>query len=638
MATLKAALQRLARQTGPDEETSDRIVLLPGTYVLPDTVVIDASTRAGSDKPLVIMAQNVGTVILSGGTPLPPFEAAGRLWQTKAPPGLAINDLWVGGKRATLARSPNGGQWFQGGANTSRPVPEDSPFKVSKPANIDNTRRLVLPAAARDAVREALSRSGGAVTGLQLVALHSWASSRQFVTGFEPATGVLTVSPNGRWPFFRFDADQRFALVNHPALLDEPGEWWAAPGGEVQYVPRREDSPGKVAPVAARLETLVAIRGEADRRLRTVVLRGLRFQHSAAVLAPHVDGQAATSVPAAVVADHVQGLEVDQCAFEHLGGYALWLRRGVVDSKVRRSHFHDLGAGGVRVGETAVASADADRTARNTIENNLVEDGGISFAGGIGIWIGQSGLNKVQNNEVRDFNYSAISVGWTWGFGPSQAQRNLIAENDVHDIGRGVLNDLGGIYTLGPTDGTVVRNNRISRITSYRKSGESTAFGIYLDEGSSNVLVENNVATETTGGGLHLNYGRDDAVRNNIFAGSLLAQAKRARGGPDASLTFERNVLVGPGPQLYQGQWSDADVRTGHNLLHPERATFQLREANLAKVQGAGHETSSLEADPGLRCNPDECRIDDALATRIGFKPISLRQVGIVDRGSMLPR
>jgi hypothetical protein len=208
-------------------------------------------------------------------------------------------------------------------------VPENPPFKVSKPANVDNTQRLVLSPAARDALRGALAKSNGSLAGLQLMALHSWASSRQFVTGFDASTGVLSVSPNGRWPFFRFDADQRYAFVNLQSMLDEPGEWWMGPDGILQYMPRRDEAPGRAAPVAARLETLVAVRGRADRPLRTVVFRGLRFQHAMAVPTPHVDGQAATSVPAALVADYVQGLEVDQCAFEHLGGYgpsATWSR------------------------------------------------------------------------------------------------------------------------------------------------------------------------------------------------------------------------------------------------------------------------------------------------------------------------
>lgn len=637
MASIQAALKRLGRQSGRDDEPSDRVVLLPGSYVLPQTVVVDASSRGQSTKPLVIMAQKVGSVTLSGGTSLPPFEAEGRVWTTRVARNLPVTDLWVGERRAVQARSPNGGGWFQGGSNPSRPVAENPPLRVSKPATIDNTRRLVLAPAARDALRDALARSGGSVAGLQLLALHSWASSRQFVTGFDPATGVLSVSPNSRWPFFLFDKDQRYAFVNLPSMLDESGEWWASPDGTVQYMPRRDDSREDARAVVSRLETLLAVRGSAERPLRTVVLRGLRFRYAQATPAPHVDGQASMSVPSAVVADHVQGLEVDQCAFEHLGGYALWLRRGVTDSRVRRSHFRDLGAGGVRVGETAIPDSDADRTARNVIENNLIEDGGVTFAGGVGIWVGQSRQNRIVNNEVRDFNYSAISVGWTWGFGRSEAQRNVIAENEIHDIGRGVLNDLGGIYTLGSTDGTVINNNRITRVTSHRKTGGSTAFGIYLDEGSSNVLVENNVATDTTGGGLHLHYGRDDVVRNNIFAGSLLAQAKRARKGPDASLTFERNVLVGPGRDVYQGQWSDADVRTGRNVLHPADGTFELGEAKLADVQKTGHEKGSVESDPRVACSQVECRIDEAVAERIGFRPIVLRQVGIVDRGAMLP-
>jgi hypothetical protein len=201
-----------------------------------------------------------------------------------------------------------------------------------------------------------------------------------------------------------------------------------------------------------------------------------------------------------------------------------------------------------------------------------------------------------------------------------------------------MLNDLGGVYMLGPTGGSQVQGNRITRITSYRRSGGSTAFGIYLDEGSSDVLVEGNLVMDTTGGGLTLNYGRNDVVRHNIFTGGLLAQAKRSRRGPDAGLVFEGNVLIGRGPELYQGEWNDADVRTGRNILRANAGSFRWRGLSLEQLQAAGREVGSEAADPSLHCDLSRCTIDADLAHRMGFGPLSFSRAGIVDRGAMLPR
>lgn len=108
--------------------------------------------------------------------------------------------------------------------------------------------------------------------------------------------------------------------------------------------------------------------------------------------------------------------------------------------RVEQCEVCDLGAGGivVRAGSSAT-----------TIYNNLVHDGGHQFKSGTPIFVQNSGRNVVTHNEVCDFDYLGISVGWKWGFMPSAAHSNRIESNHIHHVGRGILTDLAGIYTLG---------------------------------------------------------------------------------------------------------------------------------------------------------------------------------------------
>jgi hypothetical protein len=166
--------------------------------------------------------------------------------------------------------------------------------------------------------------------------------------------------------------------------------------------------------------------------------------------------------------------------------------------------------------------------------------------------MGQSNNSKVSHNHIHDLNYTAISVGWNWGYGAQQCHHNTIEYNHLHDIGRGMLSDLGAIYTLGVQPGTVIRNNLIHDVTCFGYG----AGGIYLDEGSSNILVENNVVYRTETASLMQNYGRDNRVRNNIFALGKECQFLLGLREDHNSLTLERNIVYWDEGILYAGNWS----------------------------------------------------------------------------------
>jgi len=62
----------------------------------------------------------------------------------------------------------------------------------------------------------------------------------------------------------------------------------------------------------------------------------------------------------------------------HTGGYALWLNQGCTQNVIQRSHFYDLGAGGVRIGP-GISGEQPTRallSTYNTLNNSVLEDGG----------------------------------------------------------------------------------------------------------------------------------------------------------------------------------------------------------------------------------------------------------------------
>jgi hypothetical protein len=252
---------------------------------------------------------------------------------------------------------------------------------------------------------------------------------------------------------------------------------------------------------------------------------------------------------------------LEDCEIAHVGTYGVWFGRGCKDNRIERNHIHDLGAGGVRIGEARMAEHDVAEASENVVTNNYIHDGGHVYAAGVGLWLAQSSHNTISHNEIHSFDYSGISVGWNWNEAPNRTHNNTIEYNYVHHVVRGVLSDAGGIYMLGVQPGTVIRNNIFHDIWPYM-GRPAMAWGIYFDQGSRGMLVENNIVYHTLTGGL-MNTGRpDNTVRNNIFALSARHAVWRWRQEGDPPSTVERNIFYLTQGELFHNDAGRTDDRT----------------------------------------------------------------------------
>jgi hypothetical protein len=238
------------------------------------------------------------------------------------------------------------------------------------------------------------------------------------------------------------------------------------------------------------------------------------------------------------------------------------------------------------------------------------------------VWIGQSGGNTVAHNHIHDLYYSAISVGWTWDYGLSLAGGNRIEYNHLHDIGKGMMSDMGGIYTLGAQPGTILRNNLIHDIACFEYGG----WGIYMDQGSSNILIENNIVYNTRSGSFNQNFGRENIVRNNVFALARDFQMTRNRTEQHLSFSIENNIVYFDQGRLLGNNWSGG-VRMNRNLYWDARGGG-IRPAGKSweEWKQSGQDTDSFVADP-LFVNPDNYDFTlrpESPAKKLGFKPIDL--------------
>jgi hypothetical protein len=605
-----------------------------GTYVLPEPLVFEPQDSGTAEAPVIFEAYPGEKPIVSGGRVVHGFRQRGALWETVLPEVKEgkwhFRQLFVNGKRRQLARSPNQGYHRVAGFIPGPPVPNAKAFArdrfLFRPGDLKPFERL---------------------TDAYVVLMHSWETSIHPTTSVDTVSNlVLFTAPLKEWWGMGYwEEGQRYYVENALELLDEPGEWYLdRQTGLLTYWPMPGERLGKVEVVAPVLPELVRFAGNPDegRFVHHVILRGLTFQHADWALDPKGNSstQAAVEVPAAISADGALNCAIERCEVAHVGTYGIWFRRGCKDCRVQQNRLHDLGAGGIRVGEANPAQADAAETSRTLVDNNHIFDGGHVFAAGIGVWVAQSSSNVISHNDIHDLLYSGMSVGWNWDDAPNRTHHNTIEFNHVHDLGHGVLSDAGLIYCLGVSPGSVIRNNVFHDMWPY--SNPAFGWGIYLDATCGGYLVESNVVYNTLSGGLmYNNGGHEHVIQNNIFA--LSANHQLWPYHEKRPATFRRNIVCLTQGELFipygerslndrlaakesLGEWD------GNLYWHTggaERLRFYHR--SFREWQELGLDRDSRIADPGfVNIGKADFRLKGkSPARQLGIREIDTTRVGL---------
>ena len=604
-----------------------------GRYILKAPLTF---THADS-APVTYAAFPGETPVLDGGTRI-------TGWQKESPNG---KEVWV-----TTIPEVAEGKWyfrqlFVNGARRSRPrLPKEGFYRVAdyERPHAEGPWGDIFMGADAFQCTPGHVQSWKNITDIDIVVIHWWVEERVSMAGFDPATNTVKLANKTGFTLKDDVADglARYYVENVKEALSDPGEWYLDRStGKLTYVPMPGEDIETAQVFVRRLRKLVQVTGDADAENYVEFLRfeGLTFEHAEWDYC--LSNQAAHKTPAVITFEAARSCAFENCTVRHIGGYAVELRDGCQNIRVVGNTLVDLGAGGVHLNGADAIGPRARRTVNNRITDNVIGEGGRVFLAAVGVLSRHSFGNHISHNHIYDLYYSGVSCGWVWGYHENVSQNNRIEKNHIHDIGHGILSDMGGIYTLGVQPGTMLRGNLIHDIEKSNYGG----WAIYMDEGSSHIISENNICYNTSSQGFHQHYGRENVVRNNIFAFGREGQATVSRYEDHLSVTFDRNIFIGDNQPIFAMGRPEQRIFLSNNNLFWDVARAPWCGASTRNEKGEwgykqeysfeewrklGYDPQSIVADPKCR---DFAARDFTLepaspAFALGFEPIDMSDVG----------
>ncbi len=567
LGTLSGAQRQVQRLIANGIDCDVRVVIHNGTYFLEKPLAFGEADSMPPGLFVRFVAAQNETVVVSGGCVIDSWSRDDQgLWVADVKglglPGdpsdesnqeqwssSGLRQLFQGELRLVRARSPNNGYFrVVAAGGDHRTSFQMDPLDWQPPSNLKH---------------------------VELALLHDWSSSRVTMLRSDSTTNIIELAARvgAQQDFFRidgFEAHPRYFVENSKDFLDADGEFFLdSNSGKLTVKLPDNMSPDRFPLVAPRLKELIQVTGTPEKPVRGLRFTGLQFRHTTCPVpvSGYAEIQASfferrfddmkdqthpdpatesghSRVPAACTVSFSEDCEFEECQFRQLGGGAIYLDRQTNHVKVVYCTVADVGGCGLMIGETLTRYDEQGRDLvchQNMVSDCHVGRCGQILLGSVGIWVGIARDTRIENNEISELPYSGISVGWRWDAEPSGCAGNQIVNNHIHHVMQ-ELSDGAGIYTLGLQPGTVLSGNRMHDIPL--NAGRAESNGIFMDEGSTSIMVEGNLIWRTARSPIRFHKAGSNVIRGNRLFVDPGVELFTFNSTEPNDLTFEANEAL----------------------------------------------------------------------------------------------
>lgn len=470
----------------------------------------------------------------------------------------------------------------------------------------------------------------------------------------------------------------RYIVANCIEYLDRAGEWVLDSYQGILYYWPVSGKPGKNI-IATFLDEIIRIEGKNDSTLEgknDLPVRGLVFQ---GLIFSYADRQQWEPDDIGIQHDwnmwdkengmiRFRGAKecgIDHCTFQDSGSDGIRLDLYCQNITIRNSFFTNIGGTGILLAGYGPGLKDVNH--HNIIIDNELTDVGTFFWHSPGIFVWQSGHNRIAHNHIYNQGYSGLIISgvrrrffdrlhdemakaqfrqWNFPEGTREhiptirwdeiklsdtinweayepymhARKNVIEYNEIHDCMKR-LHDGNAIYLSAHGDGNIVRRN-----VTYNHPKSSM---IRTDDDSHGVTVEENFFFGTiVMDGMKMK--GLNTIRNNIFINSVTLTG-RIGNTADPNSLITHNIYYHTVSKLSQGFHKGLKMlnnNINYNLYFHKEQGQAKKFLTIQQQMAPGMDSRSIVADPMFMDieNGDFSLKKNSPALKLGIKSIPRKE------------